>query len=99
MVCSWYGTKPVRLDLGERFHRDRLRIVSSQVGSIDPSLRDRWDRERRGQVTSDLLRELDPSLLITHRIPFSRAAEAYELVDKHPDEVVQVILTYGVGDV
>ena len=44
----------------------------------------------------------DPSLplrlllgpLITHRIPFARAAEAYELVDQRPEETVQVILTY-----
>ena len=32
--------------------------------------------------------------LITHRIPFARAAEAYELVDQRPEETVQVILTY-----
>ncbi len=33
--------------------------------------------------------------LITHRFPFERAAEAYELIDRHPDEVVKVVLTYG----
>lgn len=99
VVCSWYGTKAVTLDLGERFHRDRLRIVSSQVGSIDPSLRDRWNRERRARTTDDLLQDLDPSLLITHRIPFSRAAEAYSLVDRRPDDVVQVILTYEENNV
>src|SRR5439155_18683641 len=28
VVCSWYGEKPVPLDLGGRFHRGRVRIVS-----------------------------------------------------------------------
>jgi len=30
--------------------------------------------------------------LITHRIPFERAPEAYELLDSAPDDAVQVIL-------
>lgn len=32
--------------------------------------------------------------LITHRIPFERAAEAYELIDRRPEETVKVVLTY-----
>ena len=32
--------------------------------------------------------------LITHRFPFSDAAKAYETVDKHPEEAVQVIFEY-----
>jgi len=32
--------------------------------------------------------------LITHRIPFERAPEAYELLDSAPDDAVQVILEY-----
>ena len=35
---------------------------------------------------------LDP--LVTHRVPFHDAARAYALVDEHPDETVQVVLTY-----
>ena len=94
VVCSWYGMKPVSLDLGSRFHRARLRLVSSQVSQIDPALAPRWDRERRLETALGLLGELVLGPLITHRIPFARAAEAYELVDKRPEETVQVILTY-----
>lgn len=95
VVCSWYGTKPVTLPLGGRFHRSRIRVVSSQVGSLDPCLSARWDRERRTEFTRAILSELRLTELITHRIPLERAAEAYELVDRRGDETVQVILTYG----
>ena len=94
VVCSWYGSKPVSLDLGSRFHRQRLRLVSSQVSRLDPALAPRWDRQRRLDTALALLEELVLGPLISHRIPFAKAAEAYELVDQRPEETVQVILTY-----
>jgi 2-desacetyl-2-hydroxyethyl bacteriochlorophyllide A dehydrogenase len=94
IVCSWYGTKPVSLDLGSRFHRERLRLVSSQVSQLDPALAPRWDRQRRLDTARALLDELVLRPLITHTIPFAKAAEAYTLVDERPEETVQVILTY-----
>ncbi|MDQ6859505.1 MAG: zinc-binding alcohol dehydrogenase [Chloroflexota bacterium] len=95
VVCSWYGEKPVPLDLGGRFHRGRVRLVSSQVGRIDPSLGPRWDRERRVALAVELLGELVLGELITHRIPFARAAEAYALLDGGGGETVQVVLDYA----
>jgi len=95
VVCSWYGEKPVPLDLGGSFHRGRVRLVSSQVGRIDPSLAPRWDRERRLGLATELLGELMLAELITHRIPFARAAEAYALVDSRGAETVQVVLDYA----
>src|SRR5207249_10719442 len=95
VVCSWYGEKPVPLDLGGRFHRGRVRIVSSQVGRIDPSLAPRWDRERRLGLATELLGELTLAELITHRVPFAKAAEAYALVDRRGAETVQVVLDYA----
>jgi 2-desacetyl-2-hydroxyethyl bacteriochlorophyllide A dehydrogenase len=94
VVASWYGSKPVDLQLGERFHRGRLRLVSSQVSRLDPALGPRWDRERRMRLAIELLGELELSPLISHRIPFEEAAEAYRLIDERPEEVVQVILEY-----
>src|SRR5207253_2929270 len=95
VVCSWYGEKPVPLDLGGLFHRRRVRLVSSQVGRIDPSLAPRWDRERRLDLATELLGELILEDLITHRIPFARAAEAYVLLDSQAAETVQVVLDYA----
>lgn len=95
VVCSWYGTKPASLMLGGSFHRGRLRLVSSQVSSIDPALQPRWTRQRRLDLAVRLLRELELGALITHRVPFERAAEAFELLDSRPAGTVQVVLTYG----
>jgi 2-desacetyl-2-hydroxyethyl bacteriochlorophyllide A dehydrogenase len=95
VVCSWYGEKPVPLDLGGRFHRGRVRLVSSQVGRIDPALAPRWDRERRLALATELLGELVLAELITHRIRFARAAEAYALLDDRAAETVQVVLDYA----
>lgn len=99
VVCSWYGAKRATLQLGDAFHRRRLRVVSSQVSSLDPSLQPRWTHARRLALVGDLLPRLQLAPLITHRFPFRHAADAYALVDQHPEETVQVILTYGEGDV
>lgn len=99
VVCSWYGTKPAAIDLGGAFHRRRIRIVSSQVGSIDPTLQARWSFRRRLDLARDLLSTLTLTPLITHRFPLARAAEAYDLIDRHPEETGQVILTYEGSDV
>jgi len=47
-------------------------------------------------VVTDLLAagKLSTDGLISHRFPFDRAAEAYELVDRHPEKVVKVVLEY-----
>ena len=98
VVASWYGTRPVTLDLGGHFHRGRVRLRSSQVGRLDPALAPRWDRDRRTQTVVALLDKLELSNLISHRLPFDRAAEAYALLDERPGEAVQVVFTYqGVG--
>lgn len=94
VVCSWYGVKPVTLQLGSAFHRRRVRLVSSQVSTVDPALQPRWGLERRLAVARELLARLQLAPLITHRLPFDRAADAYRLVDERPGETVQVILTY-----
>jgi threonine dehydrogenase-like Zn-dependent dehydrogenase len=94
VVASWYGTKPVALSLGGHFHRGRVRLRSSQVGRMNPELGSRWDRARRTEAVLGLLLRLRLERLVSHRIPFERAQWAYRLVDEHPDEAVQVILTY-----
>ena len=97
VVASWYGTKPVALALGERFHRGRLRLRSSQVGHLNPELGPRWDRARRTAAVLGLLPRLQLAPLISHRLPFDRAADAWRLVDERPDEVAQVVIEYA-GD-
>jgi 2-desacetyl-2-hydroxyethyl bacteriochlorophyllide A dehydrogenase len=94
VVASWYGTKPVTLALGGHFHRGRVRLRSSQVGRLDPALALRWDRTRRMDTVLGLLGRLKLRELISHRIPFGEAPEAYTLLDERPEEALQVIFTY-----
>jgi 2-desacetyl-2-hydroxyethyl bacteriochlorophyllide A dehydrogenase len=95
VVASWYGTKPVALNLGERFHRGRVRLRSSQVGMLNPEMGPRWDTRRRMETVLALLDRLGLGDLITHRLPFHRAPEAYPLLEDRMGEAIQVLFTYG----
>ena len=93
LVVSWYGDKSVTLKLSPDFHVRRLKIISSQIGPIGSGLQPRWDAARRMDVVWDLLPTLHPQDLITHRVPFERAQEAYQLFANDSD-ALGVILTY-----
>jgi alcohol dehydrogenase len=96
VIGSWYGRKPVTLDLGGRFHRSKIRLIASQVSRIAPDLSGRWTTARRLRVAHDLLPALTADLprLITHDFPIERAEDAYRLLDQHPSETLQVLLRY-----
>jgi len=57
---SWYGGGEVAAPLGGEFHSRRLRLISSQVGSVAASHRSRWTHGRR--VTAALALLADPAL-------------------------------------
>lgn len=97
VVASWYGQKPVNLDLGSRFHRGRLRMRSSQVGRLAPETQPRWDYARRSAMVVRLLPRLELTALISQRVAFSEAARAYELADTGGPGVVQIVLDYSTG--
>ncbi len=95
VIGSWYGKNPVRLELGGRFHRSRMRLISSQVSTMTPELGGRWNKARRMMLAWEKLRHIKPERWITHRFPFERAAEAYALLAAHPEQTIQVVLTYA----
>ena len=104
VVGSWYGTRREAIGLGAHFHRRRVRVRSSQVSTIDPPLRGRWDRDRRHDVALSHLAATDVSDLITHRVPVDDAPAVYEHLDARPIDArtadaksstaVQVLFTY-----
>jgi threonine dehydrogenase-like Zn-dependent dehydrogenase len=94
VIGSWYGSKPVALDLGGTFHRSRIRLVSSQVSSLAPELTSRWDKSRRFEVAWQAIQGIKPEKWITHRFLHENAADAYLLLDHSPSESIQVILEY-----
>jgi len=97
VIGSWYGRKYAALDLGGRFHRSRIRLMASQVSTLAPELRGRWSHARRLNYALAWLEALRPARLITHRVGFEQAAEAYRLLVENPAEAIQVVLTYGDG--
>lgn len=94
VVLSYYGRTPVPLVLSPEFHLRRQRVVSSMVGAVGSGLQPRWDRERRTATAFEVLRGIDPSLLLTHEFPLDRAADAYRLLDDAREAVLGVALTY-----
>lgn len=90
------GSPGDELRLGEEFHHNRLTLVGSMSGWGAPHREAGWDRRRLRSAALDLLVRdrltVDP--LVTHRVPFARAAEAYELIDHSPEETLRVVLTY-----
>jgi len=94
LVGSWYGKKEAHVDLGGWFHRGRLKLISSQVSRINSTFSARWDKKRRYDLTWQMLKEINPSRLITHIIPISDADQAFELLDKQPGDAIQVIFKY-----
>lgn len=94
IVGSWYGMKSSNLDLGGRFHRSRIRLVSSQVSTMASEFSGRWTKLRRYDVAWQMLKQIQVKDLITHRFHIHDASQAYSLVDQHPEKTIQVILTY-----
>ena len=70
LELSWYGDRQVTLPLGEAFHSRRLTLRASQVGSIAPSQRPRWNAARRLSLVMDLLAEPRLDGLITGESAF-----------------------------
>ena len=95
VVGSWYGTKAAALQLGGSFHRNRVRLISSQVSTVAPRLRGRWTKARRMESAWQLLAKLPAEELISHRFPLEQAADAYRLIDNCPEQTLQVILNYS----
>lgn len=94
VIGSWYGQKRASLDLGGRFHRERIQITSSQVSTLAPELSGRWTKLRRIELAWEMIRRIKPSRLITHQYSPDQAKEAYRLIDQHPEQTIQVVFKY-----
>lgn len=94
IVASFFQGPATDLSLGQEFHHNRIQLVSSQISGSAPRLAHRWDRLRLNQTVMQLQAQgkLNLTRLITHTFPASRAAEAFELLDRGSGEVMQVVL-------
>ncbi|MDZ4262856.1 MAG: oxidoreductase [Pseudomonadota bacterium] len=95
VIGSWYGNKSAPIMLGGDAHRNRLKIITSQVSRIDPQLSGRWDKARRFDLVWDMIRRVKPEQFISHRASVGDAPSIYAQLDQAPQEVLQAIFTYS----
>jgi 2-desacetyl-2-hydroxyethyl bacteriochlorophyllide A dehydrogenase len=85
------------LMLGAEWHHNRVTLLSS-MGVWGCPHRDHptWDRGRVHQTAIELLAtgKLQTDDLVSHRLPFEQAANAYQLIESHPETVIKIILIY-----
>jgi threonine dehydrogenase-like Zn-dependent dehydrogenase len=94
VVGSWYGDQSQSLDLGGKFHRDRLRLISSQVSTLKPALSGRWNKPRRIALAWRMVKELQPERLISLAFPLTECEHAFATLCARPEGVMQVIFKY-----
>jgi threonine dehydrogenase-like Zn-dependent dehydrogenase len=94
VVGSWYGRNAGLVDLGGHFHRRRVRLISSQVKTLNPALSGRWSRERRLALALEWLDRAEPERFITHRFPPQDCQTAFELEADKSSGALQVIFEY-----
>ncbi|NOU13851.1 MAG: zinc-binding alcohol dehydrogenase [Methylococcaceae bacterium] len=94
VIGSWYGNKSANIQLGGAAHRNRIKFVSSQVSTIAPELHGRWDKTRRFQTAWEMIRQVRPQQLISHRVALDQAGSIYEQLDQRPESVLQAVFIY-----
>lgn len=91
---SWYGDKLVELPLGENFHSRRLKLISSQVGSIAPTMRGRWSHQDRLALALRLLADDMFDALLMPLRHFSQLPAIMSGIANGGDDVMCQVVTY-----
>ncbi|MFI6811103.1 zinc-binding alcohol dehydrogenase [Nonomuraea sp. NPDC050328] len=96
VAAGFYQGDGLGLRLGEEFHHNQVHLVSSQIGGVASWLSHRWDVERLQRTFMELVyrEEVDVARLVTHVLPATQAAEAYELLDHHAADVLQLVFSF-----
>jgi 2-desacetyl-2-hydroxyethyl bacteriochlorophyllide A dehydrogenase len=95
-VASYHGDQP-GLRLGEEYHRNRITLISSMtINGCAQRTHPLWTLDRLNTAARRLIASgaVRTEGLITHRVPFERAAEAYALITDTPQNTIKVVLTY-----
>ncbi len=97
VAAGFYQGSLGAVRLGEEFHHNRVRLISSQIGAVDPFLTGRWDKDRLHREVMARIADgrLDPTPLVSHHIPAENCQNAYELLTSGDPRVLQVVLDFG----
>ncbi len=91
---SWYGDREVTLPLGENFHSRRLKLISSQVGSIAPALRLRKSHRDRLTLALHLLADQRYDILLSAPRHFSQLPSIMAELSEGRDDVMCQPIVY-----
>ncbi len=97
VTVASYHDDQLGLRLGEEYHRNRITLISSMTVNQCPQRGyPAWTLDRLNSVARELIvsKGIRTDNLITHRVPFSRAADAYALINESPQDTIKVVLTY-----
>ncbi len=89
--ASWFGDRVVPLPLGESFHSRRLRLISSQVGSIAAPLRGRRSHAERLCLALTLLDDARLDALLDGPTPFADLPATMARLAASPGALCNVI--------
>src|ERR671937_3116524 len=92
---SWYGDSEVRLSLGGAFHAGRLRIRSSQVGTVSPMRGARRTPADRLALALGLLHDPAFDVLLTGRSPFDELPDVMARLAAGQLPALCHTITYG----
>jgi threonine dehydrogenase-like Zn-dependent dehydrogenase len=86
------------LRLGEEWHHNRVQLLSSMIvwGNAHRAA-PLWDERRVVDTVERLLRlgQLRVAEMVSARLPYARAPEAYERFDRHPESHIKIVLDYA----
>lgn len=88
---SWFGDKPVQVDLGGAFHSQRLTLKASQVGSVAPSRRADFSHRRRLEEALELCADPRLDALVSAETPFADLPARMGAILSDPDTLCHLI--------
>jgi 2-desacetyl-2-hydroxyethyl bacteriochlorophyllide A dehydrogenase len=96
IACGFYQGEGAGLYLGEEFHHNRIQVICSQIGGINPSLDHRWDRLRLDQtaIALNASGRVNFRSLISHRFKAAEAQAAFDLLKTAPQDALQIVLDF-----
>jgi 2-desacetyl-2-hydroxyethyl bacteriochlorophyllide A dehydrogenase len=74
--------------------RRQRSLQAGATASLAPGLSGRWDKARRFDLVWQMLKVIQPSQLITQRMPLDQAAQAYQMLAEQPAAALQIVFTY-----
>ncbi|WP_158374577.1 zinc-binding dehydrogenase [Cellulosimicrobium cellulans] len=95
-ASGFYQGDATALRLGEEFHHNRVRLVSSQISGVPVELATRWDQPRLVRTFMDrvLRGDVDVAALVTHVVDAADVADAFALLDAGDPAVLQTVLRF-----